>query len=115
MEKLGIDPSTIPWWAWFLFGGAFWFAVQNFVLPDPWSIWLAVRRNGLTILLPFAALAFLIGFGNLAVASVIAFVAAFKQIIIAPWVWWSLLAGIFVLDLYLLVWRRHNRPIVRRK
>lgn len=113
-NNLGIDPSTIPWWVWFLVGGAFVFVVQTFILPDGWSTWLALRRNGLTALLPFGLLALAIGIGNFLWALCLATIAAFKQITVAPWVMWLLLAGVFISALYELVRRRNNRPVTRR-
>lgn len=108
------DPNRIPWWGWLVIGVAAWFSVQNFVLPDDWSVWLAKRKNGLTAILPLAIAALIVGLGNVLWASGLAFVAAFKQITIAPWVWWLLLAGAIFVALFVFVRWFNSRPVVRR-
>ncbi len=97
----------LPWWAHVLIGMAIWFSIQNFVLPDPWSVWLALRKNGPTALLPFAVVALLIGLINVAIWLYKSVRFVWVPNTIAPWLWLLVVFGVIVVVVFFAI-RNHK-------
>lgn len=103
------------WWQYILFGMALWFSTQNFILPDPWSVWLALRKNGPMALMPFGVLAVVVGVINLVIWLWKSVDFVFTPVHIAPWLWLVLAAGVIILVVYVIVRRAQNLPLIPRR
>lgn len=83
--------------------------VLALIVPDPWAVWLATRKNLPTWLMPFGLVALLVGLGNLTYAVGAAVLAALANTRVAPWVWLATLVGAVVLIVFFLLRRHNNR------
>lgn len=98
------------YWLGLATGIVVWFIVNNFVLPDPWSTWLGLRRNFPTVLMPFGVALALVAVINLIYGSGWALIQAFNLVHFAPWVWWTLASGVAIILIYTIARRLMNRP-----
>lgn len=107
--QVRFNPEILPWWGWFLAGAATWFFINTFGLPDPWSVWLALRENGLVALLPFGILFLLVGGWNLMVGAWLVFFEAISRLQISGYVWVAVVAGLILSIPGAIVLRRRRR------
>lgn len=98
-------------WMWFLAGVIAWAVVQNLVLPDPWAVWLAQRRNLPVVLQLLAILGVAVSLGwNILVLTVGgAFIQALSRVRIELWVWEVLVGSILLLIVAVILSRLGRR------
>ena len=102
-------------WLSFLFGVIATLVVVSLVLPDKWATWLGTRRNLPIVLLPLGIIALILAAGNLIFAFAWAVLQALGATSVEPWVWWTLLAGAFIIILFFITRCRHGFSLRSRR
>lgn len=98
---------ALPWWVHILVGMALWFSIQNFVLFDDWSVWLAKRENGPMALMPFGVVALIVGIVNLVVWLFKSIDLVWVPMTVAPWLWYAIVFGVIVVIVFFVTRRRN--------
>jgi len=114
MNEFFDNLDKLPWWQLLLIGGAIWFAIQNFVVPDKQAIWLAQRKNGLTALAPVFLVVLAIAVFNLIAAFFSSVHFSWKPASLETWVVVFLLFGLVGVTAYVIQQKANHKSILPR-